>query len=89
MSGPLEMSQEESSYEAVLKPSRHIRKTLLDILFTASAEVPDSNQHQLPNKWVTKPPGDLILNIQPTLADAHLQFKKKKKNQFYSDLPDL
>lgn len=77
MSSTPEMSQEESSYQAVRKPSRYIRKTLLDVLFTASAE--SKKHHQLPDEWVTKPPADFIPNIQATLADVHLQFKEKKK----------
>lgn len=77
MPSPLEMSQVWSSYQAVMKPSRHIKKTLLDVFFTASAEVLVNNHHQLPERWVTKPPSDFIFNIQATLVEAHLQLKKK------------
>lgn len=41
------MSQEESSYQAVRNPSRHIRKTLLDVLFTASAELKSIINYQM------------------------------------------
>lgn len=46
---PLEMSQEESIYQAVMKPNGYIKKTFLDVLFTAPVEVPVHNQHQLAN----------------------------------------
>lgn len=84
MSSTPEMSQEESSYQAVRKPSRYIRKTLLDVLFTASAE--SKKHHQLPDEWVTKPPADFIPNIQATLADVHLQFKEKKKKSCSTEI---
>lgn len=49
MPGPLEMSREESSYHAAMKPTRHIKRPLLEVSFTASSEDPVNNQHQLPD----------------------------------------
>lgn len=76
MSSPFEMSHEESSYHAVMKPSRHIKKLLLDVSFTASAQVPVDNQHWLPDLRVTLPSENLIPNVQTALVAAHLSREK-------------
>lgn len=72
MPSPFEMSHEDSSYHAVMKPSRHIKKLLLDVSFIASAEVLADNQHWQPDPWVTPSSENLIPNIQTALVAAHL-----------------
>lgn len=49
MPGPVEMSHKEPSCHSVRKPSRHIKKPLLDVPPTASAEVPVNSLHELPD----------------------------------------
>lgn len=58
----LEMSHEEPSCHTVRKPSRPIKKPLLDV-FIASAEVPVNNRHNCQTYEGTNS-GDFISNMK-------------------------